>query len=106
MKGNIICYVYFSKIDSGAHILPHYGISNIRLRYQLCLESENCWIRVGDEVRFYKEGESFALDDTYLHEVKNEGKTSRVILLMDFYHIDLNQQDIDDAMKFLGRDEK
>lgn len=97
-----ICYVYFSKIAPNTHITPHYGVSNIRIRFQLPLISSKSWMRVDQEKREYIDGKAFLFDDTFNHEVKNEGDQDRVIFLMDIYHPDLNEREIEEIKKFLS----
>lgn len=97
-----ICYVYFSKIAPGTHIKPHFGVSNIRIRFQLPLISSKSWMRVDEEKKEYIDGKSFLFDDTYNHEVKNEGDTDRVIFLMDVYHPDLTEKEIEIVKKYLS----
>ena len=44
-----------------------------------------CGLRVGDQIRTWKEGKAVVLDDSYEHEVWNETKDVRVLLLLDIW---------------------
>ncbi|KAF0978296.1 hypothetical protein FDP41_002811 [Naegleria fowleri] len=73
-----IGYVYFSIIHEGTHILPHCGVSNIKLRIQLPLIVPNqtrVTMKVKNIERQYKEGQTMILDDSFVHEVKYESSS-------------------------------
>lgn len=75
----------FSIIDGGKHIPPHYGFFKSVLRYHLAMiipEGE-CFIEVGGERHYWKEGEQVLFDDTYRHEVWNKSDQKRVVLFLD-----------------------
>jgi ornithine lipid ester-linked acyl 2-hydroxylase len=79
---------WFSILSPGYHIPPHRGVTKGILRAHLGLiipkDAEKCRIRVGDQIRVWKPGEIFVLDDTYEHEVWNDTDEERVILIFDF----------------------
>eukprot|EP00761_Pharyngomonas_kirbyi_P008791 gb/GECH01008803.1/.p1 GENE.gb/GECH01008803.1/~~gb/GECH01008803.1/.p1 ORF type:complete len:164 (+),score=29.19 gb/GECH01008803.1/:1-492(+) len=95
MTGCGFAYAYFSVIQPGTHILPHHGVSNTKLRMQLCLQAPEdplVSLRVGAETRCYKEGNLFIFDDSFDHEVlypDSEQNKERVVLLVDFWHPDM-----------------
>lgn len=75
----------FSIIDGGKHIPPHYGFFKSVYRYHLAMiipEGE-CFIEVGGERHYWKEGEQILFDDTYRHEVWNNSEKRRVVLFLD-----------------------
>jgi beta-hydroxylase len=77
----------FSILAPHKKIPPHGGPYKGVLRYHLGLmvtEPEHCSIRVGDDVRNWREGESLVFDDTWEHEVWNECDSTRVVLFVDF----------------------
>ncbi len=77
----------FSILAPGKHIPEHRGPFKGVLRYHLGLvvpEPEKCRIRVSQDVRSWREGESLIFDDTYPHEVWNDSVRERVILFVDF----------------------
>lgn len=75
----------FSIIDGGKHIPPHYGFFKSVLRYHLALEIPpgECFIEVGGERHYWKEGEDVLFDDTFRHEVWNRTEGRRVVLFLD-----------------------
>ena len=84
-----ICY---SVLTPGSDILPHYGVSNVRLVMHLpLLVPPDCALNVfgGGEHR-WREGELMMFDDTYRHEAWNRSNSTRVVLLMDCWnpHLD------------------
>ncbi len=88
---------WFSILAPGYHIPAHKGVTKGILRAHLGLlipkDYKKCRIRVDEQIRPWRPGEVFVFDDTYEHEVWNDTKEERVILLFDF----------DRPMKFWGR---
>ncbi len=88
---------WFSILSPGYHIPRHRGVTKGILRYHLGLiipkDYEKCRIRVGEEVRPWRTGKGFVIDDTFDHEVWNDTDEERVILIVDF----------DRPMKWWGR---
>lgn len=78
--------VFFSVLEPGKSIPSHHGPYRGYLRYHLGLKvpknSPPC-IRIKDEVYEWKEQESILFDDTWEHEVINNSKQERVVLIMD-----------------------
>jgi ornithine lipid ester-linked acyl 2-hydroxylase len=79
---------WFSILGPGYHIPAHRGVTKGILRAHLGLiipkQAEKCRMRVGDTINVWRPGEIFVFDDTYEHEVWNDTKEERVILLFDF----------------------
>ncbi len=77
----------FSILSPHKHILDHRGPYKGVLRYHLGLivphDAEACRIRVGEDVRYWQEGQSMVFDDTYNHEVWNDTDETRVVLFVD-----------------------
>jgi len=77
----------FSILSPRKHILDHRGPYKGVLRYHLGLivpqDAEACRIRVGEDIRHWREGESMIFDDTYNHEVWNDTDETRVVLFVD-----------------------
>ncbi len=88
---------WFSILAPGYHIPHHRGVTKGILRYHLGLiipkDYEKCRIRIADEVRPWRPGKGFVIDDTFDHEVWNDTDEERVILIVDF----------DRPMKWWGR---
>lgn len=84
-----ICY---SVLAPGTHILPHTGVSNIRVVVHLPLTiPADCAIEVGGQTHAWREGEAVVFDDTFEHHAWNRGNERRVILLMDTWNPHLTE---------------
>jgi hypothetical protein len=82
---------FFSRLKPGAHIPPHYGLTNTRLTVHLpIIVPGDCAIRVGDALCQWTEGEVVAFDDSYDHEAWNYSPTDRVVLIFEAHHPDLS----------------
>ena len=77
----------FSILAPRKHIPEHRGMYKGILRYHLGLivpgPDGSCRIRVGNEVRTWKEGKSLIFDDSHPHEVWNDCDAYRVVLFVD-----------------------
>jgi beta-hydroxylase len=77
----------FSILAPGKHIPPHRGMYKGMLRYHLGLVIPGapgaCRIRVGNEVRSWREGQSLVFDDSHEHEAWNDSAGYRVVLFVD-----------------------
>eukprot|EP00051_Salpingoeca_urceolata_P030011 m.491730 g.491730 ORF g.491730 m.491730 type:complete len:582 (-) comp30628_c0_seq1:30-1775(-) len=81
------CSIELSILSPGAHLRPHCGPSNHRLRLHLGIKvPEGPSMRVGNETRNWHEGKVLVLDDAWEHEVWNPASTSRVVLIVDVWH--------------------
>lgn len=86
----------FSALNPKAHIPPHTGPWNTRLTVHLGLVvPEGCRFRVGGETRPWQEGKAFVFDDSFEHEAWNDGDFTRFILLMDVWHPELTEVEIE-----------
>jgi len=86
--------VLFSKLKAGAHIPPHAGVSNARLICHLPLITpQGCWLRVGNQVREWRDGEMLIFDDTMEHEAMNPTGETRIVLLFDIWRPELNEDE-------------
>jgi ornithine lipid ester-linked acyl 2-hydroxylase len=78
----------FSILGPGKHIPPHRGPYKGVLRFHLGLiipkPEGSCRIRVGNDVRAWKEGRSLIFDDSHEHEVWNDSDSYRVVLFVNF----------------------
>ena len=80
---------YFSVVGGGGTVRPHCGPTNARLRIHLGISiPDESWLRVGPEVRKWKEGECLVFDDSWEHEVGNESPKNRGVLIVDVWHPD------------------
>lgn len=85
--------IKFSVIGPGAHVQPHCGPFNWRVRIHLALivpqrlkPSDGAFIRVGNEIRSFQEGKVLAFDDSFEHEVWQNTSAQRVVLILDTWH--------------------
>jgi len=86
----------FSALRAGAHIPAHCGVSNAFLTAHLGLiVPQGCSIRVGNEKRQWSEGGGFVFDDSFEHEVWNEGDSRRIVFIARFYHPALTESEIE-----------
>ena len=84
------CVAKFVKVGPKTRLLPHTGPTNARLRIVLPLRAgEGAGMRVGkkDAVSF-AEGQFMVFDDSYEHEVWNEGEKDLLLLSVDVPHPD------------------
>jgi aspartate beta-hydroxylase len=85
--------VKMSVLAPGAHVRPHFGPTNNRLRIHCTvfsgtdssLDAKFSFLRVGQEKHGWKEGECFAFDEGFEHEAFHGQNASgyRVVLLVD-----------------------
>ena len=76
--------VLFSALAPGSIIPPHQGPFNARLRVHLALSgSEGCFIRVGTQIRTWRDGRVLVFDDSFEHQVCHNGNELRVVLMMN-----------------------
>jgi hypothetical protein len=88
--------VLFSVHASDAHLVSHCSIDNLRVRCHLGVQvPENCEMRVGTEKRGWEVGKNLLFEDSFEHEVWNRGTTRRAILIVDFWHPDLTDVEIE-----------
>jgi aspartyl/asparaginyl beta-hydroxylase (cupin superfamily) len=75
----------FSRLQASAHVEPHVGWVTTVYRAHLGLVvPEGCTLRVGDDTRAWREGQTLIFDDTTEHEAWNRSEEPRIVLLFDF----------------------
>jgi aspartate beta-hydroxylase len=80
----------FSVLSPGTHILPHTGVTNVRLVTHLPLiVPPDCALRVGGQTHVWREGHCVTFDDTFEHEAWNRSNETRVVLILDSWNPDL-----------------
>lgn len=83
--------VKFSKLTPRSHIPPHCGPSNSRIRLHLGIQADDASVlRVGNETRRWEVGKCLIFDDSYEHEVWNKGESDRIVLILDFWHPEMD----------------
>lgn len=79
--------VCFSVLTPGSHILPHTGVTNVRVVAHLPLVvPEDCALVVGGETHVWQEGRVVVFDDTFEHEAWNRSRRTRVVTLIDVWN--------------------
>lgn len=79
--------ICFSILSPGTHILPHHGVTNIRLVTHLPLiVPTDCALRVGGQEHAWQEGRCITFDDTMEHEAWNRSDQTRVVLIIDVWN--------------------
>lgn len=82
--------IIFSALAPGSKLLPHCASSNVRLTCHLGLVCpEGAKVRVGAEWGTWEEGKCIFFDDSFEHEVVNDGNGVRIVLLIRFWHPEL-----------------
>lgn len=82
----------FSLLKPGTHIAPHHGMLNTRLICHVPLFApEGCGLRVGNETREWRFGETLIFDDSFEHEAWNRGAETRVVLLFEIWRPEIGE---------------
>lgn len=55
---------------------------------------EGSRLRVGDDVKYFNEGEPVIFDDSFNHESWHDGDKTRINLILDFWHPDLTDSEV------------
>jgi len=88
--------VYFSNLAPGTYVSPHRGPTNMRVRIHLGLDvPPGCGVMVDGEVREWTPGRCIAFSDVFLHEVWNRGDRRRLVLVVDLWHPDLGDREVE-----------
>ncbi|MCP5348439.1 MAG: aspartyl/asparaginyl beta-hydroxylase domain-containing protein [Gammaproteobacteria bacterium] len=82
----------FSVQAAGSNLSAHCSVDNLRVRCHLGLSiPDSCGIRVGEQKRKWREGECLLFDDSIEHEVWNNSKEDRLVLILDFWNPELTE---------------
>jgi aspartyl/asparaginyl beta-hydroxylase (cupin superfamily) len=98
---------FFSTLQPHARIPPHTGVTNVRSIVHLPLIIPgNCYFRVGNDTREWKEGEAWVFDDTIEHEAWNDSDKLRVIFIFDIWnpHLSMAERDLVSALLVAERE--
>ena len=77
----------FAALNPHSGLPPHTGPFNGVLRVHLPLiVPPKCAVTVGDETRPWEEGKVMVFDDSYVHSVRNDSDSVRVVLFFTIYH--------------------
>lgn len=99
-----LCEVKLDYIDAGAHIAPHCGTTNAKLRanipvtlggttHKTALGQPSFRQRVADQILEWREDKFTIWDDSFENELENESGTAQVLLTIDFKHPDIEPED-------------
>ena len=82
-----------SVMQPGTHVHAHTGLTNARLRIHLGLAGlDGAYVRVGDEPwRTWRDGRCIVFDDSFVHEVWHNGTETRIVLIVDVWHVDMDE---------------
>ena len=85
--------VKFSALYPDTHVHAHVGPTNCRLRAHLGLvvPKGKMELRVADQFLTWKEGEIIVFDESFEHEVWQEAKSERIVLIVDIWHPELDE---------------
>ncbi len=84
----------WSLLKPGTHIQPHHGLLNTRLICHIPLiVSGDCALRVGNEVREWREGKALIFDDSFEHEAWNRSDGTRVVLLFEIWRPEISAEE-------------
>ena len=85
---------FFSLLQPGTHIPPHYGVANYKLAVHLPLTiPADCGLRAGNETRGWIEGECLIFDDSFQHEAWNKSSELRAVLITEIWNPLLTEAD-------------
>lgn len=88
-------HAFFSAVAPNTHIIAHNGPTNRKLRIHIpILNVDGSRLRVGEEVKYFREGEAVVFDDSFNHESWHDGIKTRVNLIIDFWHPDLTDKEV------------
>lgn len=87
--------VMLSVLAPHSKIVPHTGLTNLDLTCHLGLDiPDDCGIEVGGETRTWQRGKCLVFDDTFRHWAWNRSSRPRLVLLFDFWHPDLDPDEV------------
>lgn len=94
--------VFFAKQQAHSGVKPHTESTNFYITAHLCLEipDGDCWIHVGKEKRKWVASKTFAFDSSFIHELRNDGTSDQMGLVVKFWHPDITQKERD-ALEFI-----
>merc|ERR1712060_499766 len=86
--------IIFSALAPGTKLAPHCASTNVRLTCHLGLQCpQGAQIKVGPTWGTWEEGKCIFFDDSFTHEVVNDSDSVRIVLLIRFWHPELDQAD-------------
>ena len=91
------CECFFAKQGARSGLKPHSDKNNFIMTCHLGLDvpEGECWIQVGNEKYFWKNGETCVFDTSVIHSTENQSDRVRYVLLIRFWHPDLTTDEIE-----------
>jgi len=87
---------YFSRLAPHSRVAAHRGLTNMRLRCHLGIDvPSGCGITVDGTTRTWESGKCIVFDDYFSHEVWNDSDRSRIVLIVDLWHPDLTDEEVE-----------
>jgi hypothetical protein len=95
--------LFLSRLEPNTVIPPHYGISNLKLTVHLPINVNTDSVLTAGDVSQSWDGKRdiIIFDDSFLHSAKNDGKSSRTVLIFDVWHPDLSKDERDAVSEFM-----
>jgi aspartate beta-hydroxylase len=88
--------VYFSRLAPHSRVAPHKGPTNMRVRCHFGINiPASCGIRVGGIPAIWQQGRCMVFDDSFEHEAWNDSDDFRTVLIVDFWHPELNEDEVE-----------
>lgn len=96
------CEVFFAKQGPNSGLLPHSDKNNFIITCHLGLDvpEGDCFIQVGNEKFYWKNGKTCIFDTSIFHSTRNDSPRVRYVLLIRFWHPDLTDLEIE-MFKFI-----
>jgi len=90
------CEAFFARQGPRSGIQPHSDLNNFILTAHLAVDvpEGQCWIRVGDDKHYWKNGKVCCFDTSIYHSTFNEADRDRFVLLIRFWHPDLTATEV------------
>merc|ERR1712243_264506 len=99
-----LCEVKLEYVEVGAHIVPHCGATNAKLRAHIPVTptkdahvkvdgTPSFRLRVAEEILQWVDGKFTVWDDSFENEMFNESGGAQVLLVIDFKHPELGPED-------------
>lgn len=84
--------VFFARQDGNTGIKPHTDNANFIQTTHLGIDvpEGECWIKVGDHTREWKNGGIIICDTSFMHETMNHSDNARYVLIMRHWHPDVS----------------
>ncbi|KAJ1427068.1 Aspartyl/Asparaginyl beta-hydroxylase-domain-containing protein [Ochromonadaceae sp. CCMP2298] len=85
------CEAFFARQGPESGIQPHSDKNNFILTCHVGLDvpEGQCWIQVGKDIYYWRNGEAVVFDTSVIHSTRNDAQVDRTVLLIRFWHPEL-----------------